>query len=304
MQEQKIKEKTYGKTSLTETDTCCSDTCCTPATESLDNKDTQEQKIKERIKERYGKIALTGTSTCCTPTIEFDNNKSGSSCCSPSDSAIVIGYDNKELESIPETSVLGVGCGAPLHHAGVREGETIVDLGSGAGIDVFLSANKVGGLGKVIGIDMTNEMLDKARKNARENGYTNVDFRKGDIEKRLPVDDNSADLVISNCVINLTTDKVSTFKEVHRILKQGQGRMVISDLVTDREVHGDSVDSEKWCNCIDGALTKENYLESIRKAGFQNPEILEEKLSTQEESDNKANEERRISSIVVKAVKN
>jgi arsenite methyltransferase len=210
MQEQKIKEKTYGKTSLTETDTCCSDTCCTPATESLDNKDTQEQKIKERIKERYGKIALTGTSTCCTPTIEFDNNKSGSSCCSPSDSAIVIGYDNKELESIPETSVLGVGCGAPLHHAGVREGETIVDLGSGAGIDVFLSANKVGGLGKVIGIDMTNEMLDKARKNARENGYTNVDFRKGDIEKRLPVDDNSADLVISNCVINLTTDKVST----------------------------------------------------------------------------------------------
>ena len=103
---------------------------------------------------------------------------------------------------------MGVGCGAPLHHADVKEGETVVDLGSGAGIDVFLSANKVGGSGKVIGIDLTDEMLEKARRNAKENGYTNVEFRKGDIEKRIPVDDNSVDLVISNCVINLTTDKV------------------------------------------------------------------------------------------------
>jgi ubiquinone/menaquinone biosynthesis C-methylase UbiE len=168
-----------------------------------------------------------------------------------------------------------------------------------------LSANKVGRSGKVIGIDLTDEMLEKARRNAKENGYTNVEFRKGDIEKRILVDDNSVDLVISNCVINLTTNKADTFKEIHRILKkQGQGRMVISDLVTDREVHGDSVDSEKWCSCIDGALTKENYLESVRKAGFQNPEILEEKLYTQEESDNKVNgNKRRISSILIKAVK-
>ena len=223
---------------------------------------------------------------------------------SPSDSATVIGYDNNELKSIPEASVLGVGCGAPLHHADVREGETVVDLGSGAGIDVFLSANKVGQSGKVVGVDMTDAMLEKARKNAKDNGYTNVDFRKGDIEKRIPVDDNSVDLVISNCVINLTTDKTDTFREVHRILKQGQGRMVISDLVTDKEVHGDSVDSEKWCNCIDGALTKENYLESIRKAGFQNPKLLEEKLYNQERSENQVNGKRRITSIVVKAVKN
>ena len=264
----------------------------------------QEQQIKEKIKERYGKIALTGTEPCCAPTIEFDNNKSGSSCCSPSDSATVIGYDNKELESIPKTSVLGVGCAAPLHHASAKDGETVVDLGSGAGIDVFLSANKVGQSGKVVGIDMTDEMLEKATRNAKENGYTNVEFRKGDIEKRIPVDDNSADLVISNCVINLTTNKVDTFKEVHRILKQGQGRMVISDLVTDKEVPEDSVDSEKWCSCIDGAITKENYLESIRKAGFQNPEILEEKLYAQEKSDNKVDGKRRISSIVVKAIKN
>jgi arsenite methyltransferase len=258
-----------------------------------------EQQIKNRIKERYGKIALTGTETCCAPTIEFNSGKSVSSCCSPANSATVIGYESKELESIPEASVLGVGCGAPLHHTNVK-GETVVDLGSGAGIDVFLSANKVGHSGKVIGIDMTDEMLEKARGNAKDNGYKNVEFRKGDIEKRIPVDDNSVDLVISNCVINLTTDKIAMFKEVYRILKQEEGRMVISDLVTDKEVHGDSVDSEKWCNCIDGALTKENYLESIRKAGFQNPEILDEKLYTQEESDSN----RKISSIIVKAVKN
>src|SRR5215208_4168465 len=267
----------------------------------------QEQQIKDKIKERYGKIALTGTETCCAPTIEFKSgSKSGSSssCCSPTDSATVIGYDNKELESIPEASVLGAGCGAPLHFAGAKEGEIVVDLGSGAGIDAFLSANKVGQTGKVIGIDMTDEMLEKARRNAKENGYTNIDFRKGDIEKRIPIDDNSVDLVISNCVINLATNKVDTFREVHRILKQGQGRMVISDLVTDKEVQEDSIDSEKWCSCIDGALTKENYLESIRKAGFQNPEILEEKLYTQEESDDKVNGNRRISSIIVKAVRN
>lgn len=263
-----------------------------------------EHHIKDKIKERYGKIALTGTETCCAPTINIDDKKSISSdCCSPDNSATAIGYETEELESIPKASVLGVGCGAPLHHAGVKEGETIVDLGSGAGIDVFLSANKVGGSGKVIGIDMTDEMLEKARRNAKENGYTNVEFRNGDIEKRIPVDDNSVDLVISNCVINLTTNKVDTFKEVHRILKQGQGRMVISDLITDKEVHGDSVDSEKWCSCIDGALTKENYLESIRKAGFQNPEILEERLYIQEEGEGSIDSKREISSIVIKAVK-
>src|SRR5918992_522762 len=237
----------------------------------------QEQQIKEKIKERYGKIALTGNETCCAPTIEFKGGRSGSSCCSPSDTVTVIGYENKERD-------------------------IVVDLGSGAGIDVFLSANKVGVSGKVIGIDMTDEMLDKARRNAKENGYTNVEFKKGAIEKRIPIDDNSVDLVISNCVINLTTDKVNTFKEVYRILKPGQGRMVISDLVTDKEVHRDSVDSDKWCSCIDGALTKENYLDSIRKAGFENPEILEEKLYTQEESD-KVENKRKISSIVVKTVK-
>jgi arsenite methyltransferase len=155
-------------------------------------------------------------------------------------------------------------------------------LGSGAGIDVFLSANKVGKSGRVIGIDMTQEMLEKARKNANDNGYTNVEFRKGDIERRIPVEDNAADLVISNCVINLTADKVATFKEIHRILKNDYGRMLISDLVTDREIDEDSVDPDKWCSCIDGALTKEKYLDSIRRAGFKNVEVLEEKAYIEE----------------------
>jgi arsenite methyltransferase len=269
----------------------------------------QEQQIKEKVKERYGKIALTGNSDClCCAPIELNNNNNistiSTTCCSPDQSAVIIGYNNEELQSIPQASILGVGCGAPLHFADISEGETVVDLGSGAGIDVFLSANKVGGSGKVIGIDMTDEMLEKSRNNAIDNGYTNVEFRKGDIEKRIPVEDNTVDLVISNCVINLTTDKVSTFREVYRILKQGRGRMVISDLVTDKEVHGDLVDSDRWCSCIDGVLTKENYIESIRKAGFKNPEILEEKQYVQqEEQDNNVDGNRRISSIIVKAVK-
>ena len=264
----------------------------------------QDQQIKEKVKQRYGTIALNGNSdcSCCTPA-ELKDNNNDNCCSSPSQSATIIGYNNEELQSIPQESILGVGCGAPLYFADVQETETVVDLGSGAGIDVFLSANKVGGSSKVIGIDMTDEMLEKARKNAKENGYLNVEFRKGDIEKRIPVNDNNADVVISNCVINLTTDKVSTFKEIYRILKQGQGRMVISDLVTDKEVQTDSIDSEKWCSCIDGALTKENYIDSIKKAGFRNPEILEEKLYLQD-ADQADGRRRRISSIVVKAVKN
>src|ERR687883_622021 len=258
----------------------------------------QEQYIKEKVKERYGNIALTGNSDCCCVPGE---------CCSdngqPSamESTKLTGYDAKDIESIPETSVLGVGCGAPTKFAGIKEGEVVVDLGSGAGIDVFLSANKVGKSGKVIGVDMTDEMLEKAKKNAKDNGYTNVEFVKGDIDNRIPVEDDTADLVISNCVINLTADKVSTFKEIHRVLKNDGGRMLISDLVADREITKDLVNPEKWCSCIDGALTKENYLDSIIKAGFQTVEVLEERPYIDDQVDN---EKRRISSLIIKAVKN
>jgi arsenite methyltransferase len=234
---------------------------------------------------------------CCS-----DNNNDNHS--SAIESPKLIGYDTKDIDSIPEASVLGVGCGAPTKFADIREGEEVVDLGSGAGIDVFLSANQVRKSGKVIGIDMTDEMLQKARKNAKYNGYTNVEFRKGDIETRIPVEDNSADIVISNCVINLTADKVATFKEIYRILKNNGGRMLISDLVADKEINKDSVDAEKWCSCIDGALTKKNYLESIRKAGFQSVEVLEEKpyIDDQVDNDDK-HTSRKISSLLVKAVK-
>ena len=258
------------------------------------------KRIKEKVKERYGKIALAGNSSegCCAPSECCGSGNVSVTTYSPVQIAKNIGYDTKELESIPESSILGVGCGAPVNFADIHKGEVVADIGSGGGIDVFLSANKVKDSGKVIGIDMTDEMLKKARNIAKQNGYTNVEFKKGDVERGVPIEDNSVDVVISNCVINLTVDKVSAFKEIHRILRSN-GRMVISDLITDKEVPTHSVDSDKWCSCIDGALTKENYLASIEKAGFQQPQIIEEKMY--QEGDGIDN--RKITSLVIKAVK-
>jgi arsenite methyltransferase len=219
---------------------------------------------------------------------------------SPLQIAENIGYDTNDLNSIPESSILGVGCGAPVKFADIQEGGVIIDIGLGGAIDVFLSANKVKQAGKVIGIDMTDEMLEKAADHAKQNGYRNVEFKKGDIEKRIPINENVADVVISNCVINLTIDKIAAFKEIYRILKTDGGRMVISDLVTSEEVNPESANSDKWCSCIDGALTKEHYLDSIRKAGFSDIEVLEEKLYM--DGDDNI-EGRRISSLVIKAVK-
>jgi len=282
--------------------------------------------IKEKIKEKYGKIALVGnTDSCCIPSI------SSSSCCSSSNSSNSsnettienssllssaaaiksIGYDAKELESIPESSVLGVGCGNPIKFAHIKEGDTVVDFGSGAGIDVFLAANIVKESGKVIGIDMTEEMLRKARDNAQKFGYKNVEFRQGDIENKVPVGNNSVDVVTSNCVINLTSNKTNAFKEIYRILKPKVGKMVISDLVTDKEIAANTIDAESWCSCIDGALTKDNYIKSIREAGFKNIEILDEKpyLELEEQQqDPKQNQEddgrrRKITSLTIKAIK-
>ena len=254
-----------------------------------------EQKIKDAVRKQYAKIALDGNSGCaCVP----------GECCTadptflPEEATQAIGYDSSELGSIPKESILGVGCGAPLNFANPTPGETVVDLGSGAGIDVFLSANKVGDQGRVIGIDMTDEMLAKASRIAVDKGYRNVEFRKADIEQHIPVSDASVDLVISNCVINLTNDKRKAFEQVHRILKPG-GRMVISDLVTDRQVQGDAVSAEKWCGCIDGALTKEQYLDSITLAGFAKVEVLQERTYLEGEQV----DGRMISSLIVRAVK-
>jgi arsenite methyltransferase len=229
--------------------------------------------LKEKIKQAYGNIAQTGSSGCCT----------SDGCCSVPDfsakqTSIEVGYDNKTLETIPESSVLGLGCGVPVNYANLKEGETVVDLGSGGGIDVFLASKKVGNNGTVIGIDFTDTMLSKARIAAQENRFSNAEFRKGDIEECIPVEDSTVDVAISNCVINLATDKVKAFKQIYRILKKGgKGRMIISDLVTSKEVQSDSVNADGWCSCIDGALTRQNYVQSIKYAGFQDIEILHEK---------------------------
>ena len=259
----------------------------------------QKEILKNEIKKNYGKIALEGNITsCCSPQ---------EVCCatdniSKEQISSIIGYNKTELKSIPEESILGLGCGAPLNFADMKRGETIVDLGSGAGIDAFLASKLVGNEGRVIGIDMTDEMLEKARKASIANNYRNVEFRKGDIEERIPIDDNSADVVISNCVINLTSNKTNTFKEIYRILKKDKNaRMIISDLMTTKEISKDEINSDNWCSCIDGALTKENYLRSIKDAGFQNMEILYERTYMDETN---FNDGRKIVSIIVKAITN
>jgi len=261
----------------------------------------QKEILKKEIKKNYGNIALEGnTNSCCNPAQEV-------SCCdinniSKEQASTIIGYNETELKSIPRESILGLGCGAPLQFADLNKGETLVDLGAGAGIDVFLSSKLIGDEGKVIGIDMTDEMLEKARKATIKNNYKNVEFRKGDIEETIPVEDNSVDVVISNCVINLTSNKTNAFKEVYRILKkEAKGRMIISDLITTKEINKHNINTNNWCNCIDGALTKENYLKSIKDAGFQNIEILNEKIYMDE---NNFSDGRKIVSITVRAITN
>lgn len=260
----------------------------------------QIEVLKKEIKKNYGKIALVGNASnaCCSPSQEI--------CCddinhtSKEQVPSFIGYNTNDLKSIPEESILGLGCGAPLNFANIQSGETIVDLGSGGGIDVFLGSKMVGNEGKIIGIDMTEEMLEKARKVAIKNNYKNVEFRKGDIEKRIPIEDNSVDVVISNCVINLTSNKTNTFKEIYRILKkEGKGKMIISDLITTKEISKDDINADNWCSCIDSALTKENYLKSIRDAGFQNIEGLNEKMYMDESH---FSDGRKIVSIIVRAI--
>ncbi len=229
----------------------------------------KEGEIKKAVREGYADIAKRETSCCGTV----------SSCCgSPDvtkDITTRIGYNMQELNAVPEGSNLGLGCGNPVALASLEEGDTVLDLGSGAGFDCFLAANKVGREGKVIGVDMTPEMIDKARENAIKANYENVEFRLGEIEN-IPTADNSVDVVISNCVINLSPDKRRVFKEAFRVLKPG-GRLMVSDIVLMKELPEFIKNSvEAYIGCISGAIMKKEYIESIREAGFREVKVIDE----------------------------
>lgn len=254
----------------------------------------EEKEIKNHVKERYGKIATREESSC--------------SCCGGTDNMLknakeqakAMGYSPEEIETIPQEAIYGLGCGNPTALAEIREGETVLDLGSGGGIDVFLAAGKVGETGRVIGVDMTQEMVETANRNAEEGDYSNVQFKMGEIED-LPIEDNSVDLIISNCVINLTPDKNVAYREAFRVLKPG-GRILISDLVTSGEIPDEIRRSfQAWSECIAGAMEKDEYLETIKNAGFKDVKILEAHYFTEPNMDIRL--EGKILSIQVKAIK-
>ena len=254
----------------------------------------ENEKIKEHVKKRYGEIAKTECSSCSSSC--YSSSKCGPS---PQYVAWKLGYSPGDIESVPEDSVLGLGCGNPVALASLKEGEIVLDLGSGGGIDVFLASKKVGPTGKVIGVDMTQEMLTRAKATASKHGYTNVEFRLGEIEA-LPVEDESVDVIISNCVINLAPDKLKVFKEAYRVLKPN-GRLMVSDIVTEEELPEDVRNSfDAWAGCIAGALEKTEYVDMIKIAGFENVRIVSGKPYTIDVSQELAG---KITSVQVEALK-
>jgi len=229
----------------------------------------EKGKIRKVVREGYAKIAKQNSS-CCGP---------ATSCCGSGhpakDISKSIGYSEEELRSVPEGSNLGLGCGNPVALASLKAGEMVLDLGSGAGFDCFLAASQVGDKGRVIGVDMTPEMLEKARENAKKINSTNVEFRLGEIE-HLPLADNSVDVVISNCVINLSPEKRRVFDEAYRVLKPG-GRLMVSDIVLLRELPEALKNSiEAYVGCLSGAVLRNEYLGTIKAAGFKDVEVIDE----------------------------
>jgi ubiquinone/menaquinone biosynthesis C-methylase UbiE len=218
----------------------------------------KEEKVRTAVRKRYGKIAKTDSCGCgCTSTSQQ------------------LGYSKSELNSVPEGADLNLGCGNTVALASFKEGETIIDLGSGGGLDCFLAAKKVGSTGKIIGVDMTAEMLERARANCKKGGYKNVEFRLGEIEN-LPVADNTADAIISNCVINLSINKQRVFQEAYRVLKP-KGRLMISDMVLLKDIP-DKVKNNvlAYVGCVAGAEKKNDYLNKIEQAGFKQVEVVAE----------------------------
>jgi len=229
----------------------------------------KKEEVRKTVREGYAQVAKSGSS-CCAPQ---------SSCCCSSNAATdiskKIGYSDQDIESVPDGANLGLGCGNPVALASLKEGEVVLDLGSGAGFDCFLAANIVGKTGKVIGVDMTPEMIEKARENARKGGYTNVEFRLGEIEN-LPTADNYVDAIISNCVINLSPEKDRVFRDAFRVLKPG-GRLMVSDIVLMSELP-DSIKKSvaAYVSCVAGAAMKDEYMENIKSAGFKEVTIVDE----------------------------
>jgi ubiquinone/menaquinone biosynthesis C-methylase UbiE len=236
----------------------------------MKQENAKEEELRKAVRKGYAKVAKQENS-CCAP--------APSTCgCTTSTSAELskrIGYNQQEIDSVPEGANLGLGCGNPIALASLKLGETILDLGSGAGFDCFLAAHKVGKNGRVIGVDMTPEMIDKARANARKGKYTNVEFRLGEIEN-LPAADNTVDIIISNCVINLSPNKKRVFHEAFRVLKPG-GRLMVSDIVLARPLP-DAIKQniEAYVGCLSGAEMKDKYLQLIDAAGFEQVKIVEE----------------------------
>lgn len=228
-----------------------------------------EDEKRKIVREGYAKIAKQNSS-CCAP---------AASCCGGTDIrqdiGKKIGYTEEDLKAAPEGANLGLGCGNPVALASLEEGETVLDLGSGAGFDCFLASSRVGHRGRIIGVDMTPEMVEKARDNARKGNYANVEFRLGEIEN-LPVGDNSVDAVISNCVINLSPNKKRVFQEAFRALRPG-GRLMVSDIVLLKELPEEIRNSvAAYVGCVAGAVTKKEYLEAIQATGFEETKVLSE----------------------------
>jgi len=226
--------------------------------------------IKEMVRARYGGIATERDTSCCAP--------AASSCCGPEaaahDKARRMGYSEAELAALPEGANLGLGCGNPLAIAAMRPGETVVDLGSGAGFDCFLAPRQVGDTGRVIGVDMTHEMLKKARDNAARVGAANVEFRLGELE-HLPIADNTADVVISNCVINLVPDKEQVFREAFRVLKHG-GRLAVSDIINTAPLSAElQSDPSLLCSCVAGAAPADRVENWLAAAGLVEVQVVE-----------------------------
>lgn len=252
--------------------------------------------IKAAVRERYAGHATNGTSCATVPSAGASSGccsaEASSGCCGSSDSAAdgavggtvsgALGYEAADLAAIPEGADLGLGCGNPLALLELSAGETVMDLGSGGGIDCFIAARRVGASGHVIGVDMTPEMIERARRNAVSVGATNVEFRLGEIE-HLPAADSSVDVIISNCVINLVPDKHATFAEAYRVLRPG-GRVSVSDIVLLGEVPLEIRDSvEAYVACLSGAVPLDEYLAALTAAGFRDVRVTEKRVFSPED---------------------